>query len=94
MEVELGRGVCLTGRTKAWALVTEAAAAARARREEATTARCLILDEDEVEEEEKEEEGWELELVDGMVVLGLTLSSQGKALTAVLSNGMGQEGEG
>jgi hypothetical protein len=93
VEVELGRGVCLTGRTKACALVTEAAAAASARREEATTTRCLILDEDEVEEKEEEEDS-ELELVDGMVVLGLSLSGPRKAVTVVLSNGMGQEGGG
>lgn len=47
VEVELGRGVCLTGRMKAWALVTEAAATASARREEATTTRCLMRPLDE-----------------------------------------------
>ena len=47
MKVELGRGVCLTGRMKACALVTEAAAAASARREEATTTRCLMRPLDE-----------------------------------------------
>jgi len=61
------------------------AAAARARREEATTTRCLILD----EVQQESDEGLGLQLEDGIVVLWCNLSYQ---CTAMLSNGMRQEG--
>ena len=47
VEVELGWGVCLTGRMKAWALGSEAAAAASVKREEDTTTCCPMRPLDE-----------------------------------------------